>query len=322
MLHFFPACVDNEKKQVGGRMHRGQIAAMEEYTAMATLEAPLPDVDAYVAFLAAEDLPVLRRTVHDLMALRDAAESVNAKRIAAVVLGDPLMTLKLLAFLQSHRPNAQNHDITTIDRAIMMLGVEAFFKAFESSPTLEKALAGEPRALVGVLHLIGRARKAAHYARDWAIARHDLDVDEITVAALLSDISEILCWIFAPQMAMRMQQILDATPGTRSAPAFESIFGVERNALEMGLVLRWNLPRLLVTLLDESCTDNPRVRNVRLASNFVRHLTHGWDDPALPDDIDEIESLLRIGRDQLLLRLGTPAEHAHRFLPPEEEPQA
>jgi hypothetical protein len=55
-----------------------------------------------------------------------------------------------------------------------------------------------------------------------------------------------------------------------------------------------------------------------LANNFARHLANGWDDPALPDDIDEIERLLHIGREQLLLRLGTPAEHAHRFMPAQE----
>jgi hypothetical protein len=78
------------------------------------------------------------------------------------------------------------------------------------------------------------------------------------------------------------------------------------------------MPVLLMTLLDASHADNPRVRNVRLANNFARHLANGWDDPALPDDIDEIERLLHIGREQLLMRLGTPAEHAHRFMPAQE----
>lgn len=282
---------------------------------MVMLEAPLESIEAYVAFLSTQDIPVLRRTVRELDALGKDRDRVNGKRIAGVVLGDPLMTMKLLAQLQANRRESQNHDITTIDRAIMMMGVTPFLAAFADMPTLEDRLATHPKALLGALQVIGRARKAAHYAHDWAIARHDLDVDEITVAALLHETAEILCWTFAPALTLRVQNMQRLDMKLRSTVAQHAIFGVTFGDIQLALIRAWNLPELLVSLLDEESSDNPRVRTVLLANRFTRHVASGWDNPALPDDIIDIENLLRIGREQLLKRLGTPPESIGRFAP-------
>lgn len=281
---------------------------------MDMLETPLESADAYVTLLSNQVIPVLRQTVRQLEALRDEQDSINGKRIAAVVLGDPLMTMKLLAHLQVNRGRSQNHDITTIDRAIMMMGIAPFFNTFAAMPTLEDRLTSHPKALLGVLQVIGRARRAAHFARDWAILRHDLDVEEITVAALLREATEIMCWTFAPALAQRVKDMQMADRQLRSAVAQRAIFGVTERDIQLSLVRAWQMPELLVSLLDEAHAENPRVRNVRLANRFARHLASGWDNPALPDDIAEIEDLVRIGREPLLKRLGTPAEEMYRFV--------
>lgn len=282
---------------------------------MAILEAPLESVEAYVSFLSRQDIPVLRRTVRELESLREEGDGINARRITATVLADPLMTMKLLAHLQANRHESQNHDITTIDRAIMMMGITPFFNVFSDMPTLEERLAGHPKALLGALQVIGRARKAAHLARDWAIVRHDLDVEEITVAALLREATEIICWTFAPTLTLRIQNMQARDHALRSEVAQRTVFGVTAREIQLGLVRAWKLPELLVALLDEANADNPRVRNVRLASNFARHVVRGWDNAALPDDVTEIAKLLPITREQLLKRVGIPPEHMPRFMP-------
>lgn len=282
---------------------------------MAILEAPLESVEAYVSFLSRQDIPVLRRTVRELESLREEGDGINARRITATVLADPLMTMKLLAHLQANRRESQNHDITTIDRAIMMMGITPFFNVFSDMPTLEERLAGHPKALLGALQVIGRARKAAHLARDWAIVRHDLDVEEITVAALLREATEIICWTFAPTLTLRIQNMQARDHALRSEVAQRTVFGVTAREIQLGLVRAWKLPELLVALLDEANADNPRVRNVRLASNFARHVARGWDNAALPDDVTEIAKLLPITREQLLKRVGIPPEHMPRFMP-------
>ena len=283
---------------------------------MGFIDTPLPSVTAYVDLMSAHDVPVLRRTVKELATLRERQESLGGKPVAAVVLADPLMTMKLLTTLQANRTAKQNHDITTIDRAIMMMGITPFFDRFANLTTVEDTLAAHPKALVGVLKVIARARRAAHFARDWAILRHDLDVDEITVAALLQEAVEILCWTIAPTLTQQVYDMQRGDPSLRSTLAQRAVFGVTAHEIQFELVRAWQLPELLVTLMDEAHADHPRVRNVLLAANFARHLSEGWDNPGLPDDIAEIEKLVHLNRETLLARLGTPQEELFRFSVP------
>lgn len=283
---------------------------------MTLITQPLESVDAYVAFFSQQTLPVLRHTARALDALREKQDQVSGKQIAAVVLSDPLLTLKLLSHLETHRRRSQNHDITTIDRAIMMMGLTPFFRTFDKLPTVEDALAHHPRAILGVVQVIARTRRAAHVARDWAIVRHDLDVDEITVAALLREATEIVCWIYAPALTARVYELQRANRQIRSAAAQEQVFGASAGDIQLALVQAWHLPALLVSLLDDRESGNPRVRNITLAADLARHSAKGWDNPALPDDLAAAESLLHIGRPQLLNRLGVPPEAQAPFLPP------
>ncbi len=282
---------------------------------MSLITQPLESVDAYVAYFSRQPLPVLRRTVRELDALRADIDSVSGKHIATVVLSDPLMTMKLLMHLERSRSRSQNHDIVTINSAIMMMGLKPFFDTFAGMPTVEDMLSAHPRALIGVLKVIGCARRAAHHARDWAIARHDFDVDEITVAALLREAAVIICGIFAPTLTEQVNTLQTANRALRSTAVQHAVFGVTLHAIQLALIRTWNLPELLVQLIDETQTNHPRVRMITLAADFARHVANGWDDAALPDDIAAIERLLPLGRVQLLQRLGVPDEMRARFLP-------
>ncbi len=276
------------------------------------IDAPLISIDSYIGYFSQTDLPVLRRTVRALTELRAQEDNVSGRRLATVVLQDPLMTLRVLVYLEANRRSAQNHDITTIERAIMMLGISPFFEKFSDLPTVEEQLSSHPRSLLGVLHVISRARQAATYANDWAHLRHDMNVDEVTVAALLHDAAEILCWCFAPELMPQVSQHMQETPGLRSAKAQRLVFGFDMHGIQLALAEAWHLPELLVTLMNDSNAHNPRVQNVVLANNLARHSAKGWLDAALPDDYQAIARLLHISYEQVLQRLDVPEE----FWPP------
>lgn len=286
---------------------------------MQHLDHPLDSVERYIAHFSSQPIPVLKRTATQLTELAPQRERIGARQLAGIVLGDPLMTLRLICHLQTHRSQRQNHDITTIDRAIMMLGIEPFFTHFGRLDTLEDALAAHPRALIGLLKVIGRARRAAAYARDWAIVRHDLDVEEIAIAALLREAAEIMCWVHAPGLTQKVFDLLHSQRGLRSVTAQRAVFGASFGAMQLQLVRAWRLPELLVNLMDPEHMENPRVRTVLLADDLTRHAGNGWDDPALPDDLRAIEALLRIPRAQLLARIKVPPDQQARFLEPEPE---
>lgn len=269
------------------------------------LDHPLPDIDAWVLLFNSNSLPVLRITKRRLDEMRDNLDRVDARELARVILQDPIMTVRVLAYIQPFRGRLLQHDITTIASAVMMAGIEPFFHRFEELLTVEDQLKGQdPHALLGVLQIIRRAQRAADYAQEWAIWRHDINMEEVRIAALLHDLTEILVWCSAPKLglAIRNQQI--ANPNMRSSEAQMNTLGLTFRDIQLELCRVWHLPELLMRLIDDDNADQPRVKNVSLAVRLARHSSHGWDDPALPDDYAEIGQLLNITADTVRQRLG------------------
>lgn len=278
------------------------------------IEQPLSGLDAWVEFFSTAELPVLRHTVHELQAMREDIDRVSGRQIAGTILRDPMMTLRVLAYIEANRRARQTTDITTVERAIMMIGIVPFFRDFDELPLIEDALRPHPQALLGLLKVVKRDRRAAQWARDWAIVRHDLDVDEITVAALLHDFAELLMWCFAPTLALKVRDAQAADARRRSADVQAEIYGVPLYQLKMELAKRWHLPELLTQLMDNQNAANPRVRNVKLAVDLARHSATSWTDAALPDDLKGIRELLHINQETLVRRLGVDDATAQGLL--------
>lgn len=277
-------------------------------------ERLLTDVEAWLAVFAQSELPVLRHSVNEIERLGADEENTNGRVLAGVILHDPLLTLRVLAYIEEHRRKRQTTDITTIDRAIMMIGIVPFFRAFTGLPLIEERLAAYPQALLGLLKAIGRARRAAHWAREWAVLRRDMDVDEITLATLLHDVAEIMMWLYAPAMALQFRDAQRTQPHRRSAQIQEEIYGIPLYKLKLALAEAWRLPALVVQLLDHRQAENPRVRNVKLAVDLARHSAFGWTDPALPDDFKAIRALLHINQATLIRHLAVDEESAQLIL--------
>jgi hypothetical protein len=277
---------------------------------------PVLDLEGWVAYFSAANIPVLRHTEQRLAELRAHAVKANARAISSAILNDPLMTLRVLAYLETRRSKNQLTDITTIERSLMMIGMEPFFNDFQNLPLVEDQLKGHPRALLGLLKVIARARKASHWAREWAIYRHDLDVDEVIVATLLYDFAEILMWCFAPGLALQVADRQKADRTLRSVAVQTEVFGVSLYQIKQALAQTWCLPQLLMTLMNPENAAHPRVRNVKLAVDLARHSANGWDDAALPDDFKAIEELLHMHHETLMHRLGLEQPDA----PPESPP--
>lgn len=279
-----------------------------------TLDQPLHDLEAWVGFLSKAQIPILRQTARRLEEAHQNIDRISGRDIAAIVLQDPLMAVRVLAYIQPFRGKHLRSDITTIANAVMMLGVEPFFAHFDAPPTIEAMLKSEPQALLGVLQVIRRVQHASKYAHDWAFERHDLNIEEVALAALLHDLAEILLWCFAPRLAIEIRDRLQADKTLRSATAQQQVLGFPLFDLQRALCLAWQLPELLNTLMDDANAFQPRVRNVILAVNLARHSSSDWSDAALPDDLSAIEKLLHITREALLSRLNVPAEIAPRFM--------
>jgi len=279
------------------------------------------DIESWVQRFTESEIPVLRHTIRGLAEAQENIDRVSGREISAIVLHDPLMTVRVLAYILPYRGKRLRSDITTVEHAAMMLGINPFFEHFKNLPSIEEMLKPYPQALLGLLHTISRSQRASRYAYDWALWRHDLNVEEVTVAALLHDLAEILLWCFAPNQSLEIQALQQANRALRSAAAQEMVFGFHLSDLQLALCKAWQLPDLLQMLMDDQHAEQPRVQNVKLAVDLARHSAHGWDDAALPDDYVAIAKLLNLNVEALLIRLGR-SKPGEGEAPPEGDEEA
>jgi hypothetical protein len=272
-------------------------------------EAPR-NAATWAYLLSTADIPVLQRTIEELAGLREDEDKLTARDISRVLLNDPLFTLRVLQYLQAHRRPTQVTDITTVEHALMMLGVTPFFRHFAKLPSVEAHLDEHPHALAGLMDVMSRAHCAALYARDWAVVRHDIKADEVAIAALLHDLAEMLLWCFAPELALRILNMLRADQAMRTRDAQQTVLGFRVLDLQNALMLEWKLAAMLQSLMDDAHATHSRQMNVVLAVNLARHSAHGWDNPALPDDYVAIQKFLNLPEEDVMERIQRVAIQA------------
>ncbi len=258
------------------------------------LTTPLPDLQSWVRHFSQQEIPVLKQTLEHMRLLNDRLDNISIRDIAALVRHDPLLSLRLIRYLELHRHTSQVTDVTTLDRILLMIGLGGFFRTFGHALTLESKLAGLPEALEGCRRVCSRAYLAAKFAELIGTRRHDLDPEEVATATLLHNTAEILLWTEAPGLSIQISTLLIQNPGMRSRDAQKKILGITLHELHMELLNTWHLPKLMQHLQDERYAEEPRVKTVSVATSLARHLNNGWNDPGLPDDYQGVADLINI----------------------------
>lgn len=267
-------------------------------------------VAGWIALFSQADIPVLRQTASRLAHLRRDQQQLNASSLADVVTDDPLMTVKLLRYMQSHPSRHQMQELLDVKQVLLMMGLETFFRDVPTTRLAEDCFVGHPEARIHFEQTVRRAQRAACYATDWAQRIHNFHAEEVKVSALLTHVSEILMWCFnpLPMLDIRRRQAMDRT--RRSKAVQIQVLGFAGADLQRQLIVDWHLPELLLGLMDPEQAGLPQVRNVNLAVRLARHSAQGWHDAALPDDMHEIGTLLHMepGRVMSMVKTGPAAQ--------------
>lgn len=266
------------------------------------------NLDTWVNFLRTAEIPVLKQTAREIGRLKEDEDNLSARAITNTVLNDPMMIFKVLSYAQKHKSRSQLQDLVLVEQAIMMMGTGTFFRNIPPVPLVEDLLKTNLTALMHLLKLIKRAHRAANFAVDWAAHLNDIHAEEVLVAALLHDLSEMLMWCYAPEKMNLIHSMQAADKTLRSKTVQQEVLGFVLHDLQEQLVAVFQLPPLLGKLMQDEASDEQRVKNVRLAVNLARHTANGWNDAALPDDYRDISELLRIDVERVMRVVGAPHE--------------
>lgn len=267
--------------------------AMAEPLAPPTyLNAALPHIGAWTQYFMKAEIPVLASTAQRLETLRAMEDDVDANMLTPMIQADPLMTLKLLAKVASLRRPGSSTETESISTALVMMGIGPFFRHFGPQCTVEDWLATQPKALLGLQELLYRAERAGQFALGFAVHRGDTDAAIIHQAAFLNDFASMLVWLHAPALSVTIQEAQAADSTLRSSTIQRVVLGVEIDDLRHALMKLWHLPELLVNISDQRHAERTNVQCVVLGVRLARHTAQGWDNAALPDDIEDIARLL------------------------------
>ena len=264
---------------------------MPEFT---RLTQPLADLSAWVACFRDAEIPVMADTADALEAMREREDDVDANLIGEMIADDPLMTLKVMAYGAKNRPARVVTEPETVTSTLVMMGISPFFRAFGPQPVLENMLADRPEALAGLKAVLRRASRAANFALSFAVHRCDPDAAVIHQAALLHDFAEMLLWCHAPDLALAIRDAQLTDPTLRSSTEQRRTLNVELLDLQHTLMLEWHLPDLLVRITDDKQSKHPNVQCVMLGVRLARHTAAGWDNAAIPDDVNDVAQLLNL----------------------------
>ncbi|MBU3735560.1 MAG: HDOD domain-containing protein, partial [Methylobacterium sp.] len=237
----------------------------------------LKSLQEWESLFSGRDLPVLDETLQTLRVLSGNMGKVSGGDISGAVLPDPLMTLKVMRMANSGRSSRFAQPVTTIEHSVMLLGMTASFDRMLGVVTLSGAL--PPHAQAGLARTVARALHAADQARDWAVTRLDLNVDEVQIAAMLQELGEFALWTEIPD---EMQRLDAERPGSDREAAAQQLLGFRCDELGLLLSRKWNLPPLIASaFLPSECEAHPRARLVAAARNLSRLAEHGWYDAGI-----------------------------------------
>lgn len=270
------------------------------------MATPNPKVKAWVDRLSESDVPVLNDTVQQL---GDAAgnRETSARELADVILSDAAMTSGVLRVANSAYYGSASREISTISRAVVLLGFETV-RAIGASVAVIESFLKHP-AHQSLLSVMRDSVHAAVQAKAIATLAGDPQPEEIFVAALLSRLGEMAFWAFASEAQAQALQDAMAEPGVPRRQAEREVLGFTLNELTHSLARAWNLGELVQEASGKLSRTSPRARTVRLGHEFQTAVrSHGWDAPQVERLTREIGEHAGVQQQQVTERLAASQE--------------
>lgn len=272
------------------------------------MNTPHQSLAYWIDRLSREDMPILDRTAREVAGVSERMES-SAAELGRVILQDASMTARVLKLANSSFFNPGGRSISTITRAIVVLGFDTVRGMCLSIALVDSLLQGAQKARV--VQEMARAFHAAAQARNFALKRGDESPEEVFIAALLYHLGEMAFWCFGGDKAAELDAAL-RTPGRSRAEAEEAVLGFRLRQLGAALGKEWHLGPLVENALSNKTNADPRVKNVLLAHELAASVERGWGTPEVRQILEQIAEYLYLPLDAAEQLVQSNARQAAR----------
>lgn len=258
----------------------------------------------WVRYLSDEEMPVLATTARRIAGI-SGEHDTSVAELAQVVLADSAMTTKVLRMANSVYYNPAGSAISTVSRAIVMLGFDAVRAIALSIAMVDTLLRG--RRHERVTEEMARSFHAAVQAKALAECRGDTAPEEVFIATLLYRLGYMAFWCFPQGYEEEMEKQLDGAQ--EEAPVERKVLGFTLGELTAALNREWHLSDLLAQAIEGKGTD-PRTGDIHLGVELAKTVQEGWDAPEVAHVVARIAEFTRYPQDDTLKRLHECARRA------------
>jgi HD-like signal output (HDOD) protein len=255
----------------------------------------------WVEVLSDKGMPAFARSVQEISGVA-ADRASSAAELARVVLQDAAMTARLLRVANSPIYSPTVRGISTVSRAVVLLGFDTVRSLCLSIAVIDSLQGGAQKARMA--EQMARSFHAAMQARSFAEKRGDVSPEEVFIATLLCGIGDLAFWSLKTGAARKLNEALQV-PGVDHVRAEKQVLGFELNELSLALSRKWHLGELLENSLEKKGAKNPRVSNVEYARELAVKAEKGWESP-------EVKKLLGRVAEALYLPMREVTDIVHQ----------
>lgn len=278
-------------------------------------EAPAAVLDGLLAALRANGgLPAVGHTLARLTRLLES-DSDAVPVLADVILSDLALTQRLLRIANTLPYRVGPQAVTTVTRAIMLLGFDQVRSVALSVVLIEGLLGGRAGELREELH---RSLLAGSLARELL---QGSAAEEAAIAAMFRGVGRLLVAVFAPQAARRIRALARDERLTEAAAA-RRVLGRSHDELTAMALRDWGLPERIQAAVQPlpARLDGAAGEPVRVAAQFAEAVAAALDaapapdaPPALDAVLARFQPVLAIDRERLLLLVERAAARTRDF---------
>lgn len=266
-------------------------------------------LEHWVRQLNDREMPAFARTT-DLITHATHSSETSATQLAKEILQDPTMTVRVLKMANNIFHNPKQRVISTVNRAIVILGFDTVRSICLSLAIVDNMLSATNKQ--NLLRELARSFHAATQARTLAIKRKDPSPEEVYIATLLYHLGRVVFWCFADRFDKNLSKAMDASlkkPGYSAEQAEQEVLGFTLQELSASLNREWHLNPLLEKALDGKVSENPRISNIHMSYELADRSEKGWERPETRETIQRIaESLYMPVRETTKLLQGNAEE--------------
>lgn len=247
-----------------------------------------------------KDIPIMRDTYEEFSRRFEKYEyDQDLFALDDLILSDPFLSLKILEVVAHKKRTTLNQDIDSIKKSLLILGLKQIFDLVLTS----NISINNP----GLDLTVKRARYATRVAKKFAEHRHDIEPEEVALAALLADMGELVMWCFCPEYPAKVREAMLNNYYSRNQMAQIALCGFKFKDLSICLAKRWDLPEPITELMVNGVT--PRARLAKACVDLARHLNEQDGYRAIPDDLKEFKRVLNLSNFDHILKITELEQH-------------